>query len=150
MKAHLPTIAFKKVYSTENKTNSYYLWVFALTPLITSVYRVTGTALGSVLTGVVIDVYSPLAGFILSSAFSLLLILSVIYVKGVRTKENIVGPSGMFNDLAEGFTLLRNNRILRNLALLAGVSLPIGQLSNAILSSFIHDDLGEIALFLAL
>ncbi len=33
--------------------------------------------------------------------------------------------------------------VLRNLALLAGIALPMGQLSNAILSSFIHDDLGR-------
>ncbi len=116
--------------------------------LVHSIARFRGihllmTAIGTVLTGIVIEVYSPTAGFILCSSFSLLLILSVIFVKGVRTKENIVGLSGMLNDLSVGLSLFRDNRVLWTLTLLAGVSLPIGQLSNAILSSFIHDDLGR-------
>ncbi len=42
-----------------------------------------------------------------------------------------------------GLALFKNNQQLRVLTLLAGVALPIGQLSNAILSSFIRDDLGR-------
>ena len=116
--------------------------------LVHSIARFRGihllmTAIGTVLTGIIIDVHSPTAGFILCAAFSLLLILSVIFVKGVRTKENIAGLSGMLNDLSAGLSLFRKNQVLRILTLLAGVALPIGQLSNAILSSFIRDDLGR-------
>ena len=101
------------------------------------------TATGTVLTGVIIEYLSPTAGFLLTALFSVCLVLAVPYVRGVTSKENTTGFSGFLQDFSGGLALFRNNHGLRVLTLLAGVALPIGQLSNAILSSFIRDDLGR-------
>lgn len=116
--------------------------------LVTVVARFRGlhliaTAAGTVLTGVVIEHYSNTAGFIFSALSSLILIIAVIFVKGVVSHEKTIGASGFLADFREGLGLFKNNLILQNLTLLAGIALPVGQLANAILSSFMHDDLGH-------
>jgi len=101
------------------------------------------TVLGTLLAGLTIEYYSPTAGFALSALFSVLLVLSVSFVGGIRQRDNKAGFAGFVEDFSGGLALFTQNRQLRILTLLAGVALPIGQLSNAILSSFIHDDLGR-------
>jgi MFS family permease len=101
------------------------------------------TAVGTVLTGIAIEYHSAGAGFLLAASFSILLVLVVAFVRGVTTKDNATGFTGFLQDFSGGLVLFRNNQVLRILTILAGVALPIGQLSNAILSSFIHDDLGR-------
>jgi len=101
------------------------------------------TAVGTVLTGIAIEYRSAGAGFFLAALFSILLVLAVAFVRGVTTKENATGFVGFVQDFAGGLALFRSNQVLRILTILAGIALPIGQLSNAILSSFIHDDLGR-------
>jgi hypothetical protein len=101
------------------------------------------TAVGTVLTGIIIEYQSPTAGFIFAALGSVLLVLAVAFVRGVISKENATGFSGFLADFSGGLALFNNNRMLRNLTILAGVALPIGQLSNAILSSFIRDDLNR-------
>jgi hypothetical protein len=101
------------------------------------------TAIATVLTGIAIEYLSPTAGFLLSVLFSICLVLAVTFVRGVTSKGNATGFSGFLQDFSGGLALFRNNHALRVLTILAGVALPIGQLSNAILSSFIHDDLGR-------
>jgi len=99
------------------------------------------TAVGTVLTGIIIEYQSPTAGFIFAALGSALLVIAVAFVRGVTSKQNATGYSGFLTDFSGGLALFNNNRMLRNLTILAGVALPIGQLSNAILSSFIRDDL---------
>ncbi len=101
------------------------------------------TAVGTVLTGTIIETTSPTAGFLFSATASLILIVSVSFVKGVITKDNAAGVAGFVRDFSEGLILFREKPDLRVLALLAGIALPVGQLSNAILSSFVRDDLGR-------
>ncbi len=101
------------------------------------------TAVGTVLTGIIIENLSVSAGFLLAAIFSIFLVLTVAFVKGVTSKENATGFAGFLQDFSGGLALFKNNQQLRMLTLLAGVALPIGQLSNAILSSFIRDDLGR-------
>jgi len=101
------------------------------------------TAVGTVLTGIIIEYQSATAGFIFAALGSALLVLAVAFVRGVTSKENATGFSGFLADFSGGLALFNNNRMLRNLTILAGVALPIGQLSNAILSSFIRDDLNR-------
>ncbi|WP_160116051.1 MFS transporter [Candidatus Halocynthiibacter alkanivorans] len=101
------------------------------------------TAIGTVLAGIVIERVSPAAGFLFSAGASLLLILPMIFVDGGYMRTNAPGVKAFWTDLRGGVQIFRSNRALRMLALLAGVSLPIGQLSNAILSSLIYDDLGK-------
>lgn len=105
--------------------------------------HLVATAASTVLTGVIIERYSNTTGFIFSALSSTILVISVIFVNGVVSHEKIVGVSGFIADFREGLSLFKNNLILQNLTLLAGIALPVGQLSNAILSSFIHDDLGR-------
>ena len=101
------------------------------------------TALGTVATGIVIERQAPEAGFYLAALFSVLLVIAVAFVRGIVTRDNPPGFRGFIEDFAGGLALFRQQRTLRTLTLLAGVALPLGQLSNAILSSFIHDDLGR-------
>lgn len=101
------------------------------------------TAIGTVLTGVVIEYHSAGTGFLLAASFSVFLVMAVAFVKGVTTKDSATGFAGFLQDFSGGLILFRNNQVLKNLTILAGIALPIGQLSNAILSSFIHDDLGR-------
>ncbi len=100
-------------------------------------------AIGTVLTGISIEVYSPTFGFSIAFLSSLFLVLTVVFVKGVVIKENAKGFSGFILDFKSGLALFRDNQSLKILTILASVSLPIGQLSNAILSSFIRNDLGR-------
>jgi len=116
--------------------------------LITVVSRFRGihllaTAIGTALAGVVIKNFTPGAGFVLSALASVLLVVPVAFVAGVKSKTNLAGVGRFMADFGGGLALLREYPGLRTLTLLAGVALPIGQLSNAILSSFIHDDLGR-------
>lgn len=101
------------------------------------------TAIGTVLTGAIIEMQSPTAGFIFSALTSIALISAVFFIKGVVTKNNATGFAGFIEDLSGGLALFRSNPMLRTLTILAGIALPVGQLSNAILSSFIRDDLGQ-------
>ena len=101
------------------------------------------TAFGTVLTGIVIEYQSTTAGFIFAALSSAFLVLAVAFVKGVTSKANATGFSGFLADFLGGLALFNSNRMLRNLTILAGVALPIGQLTNAILSSFIRDDLNR-------
>lgn len=101
------------------------------------------TAVGTVLTGIIIEYQSATAGFIFAALGSALLVLAVAFVRGVTSKQNATGFSGFLADFSGGLSLFNNSRILRNLTILAGVALPIGQLANAILSSFIRDDLNR-------
>jgi hypothetical protein len=100
------------------------------------------TAAGTVLVGVILDRFGAFAGFTMSASMSILLLLPVIFVKGVTAFGGARGLSGYFRDLLAGFAILLKNPTVRLMALLAAVALPVGQLSNAVLSSFIHDDLG--------
>ena len=101
------------------------------------------TALGTVAAGLVIEQYSPSTGFSLAAAFSVFLVASVAFVQGIKTRDTVSGFRGFLQDFAGGLALFREIRELRVLTLLAGVALPLGQLSNAVLSSFIYDDLGR-------
>ena len=99
------------------------------------------TAAGTVATGLVIEHLSASAGFFLAAIFSVFLVLAVVFVKGITSQQNVAGIAGYIQDFSGGLALFKDNRQLRVLTLLAGAALPIGQLSNAILSSFIRDDL---------
>jgi len=100
-------------------------------------------AVGTVLTGIIIEYQSATAGFVFAALGSALLVLAVAFIRGVTSKQNVTGLSGFLADFSGGLALFNDNRMLRNLTILAGVALPMGQLTNAILSSFIRDDLNR-------
>ena len=101
------------------------------------------TSVGTIGAGLIIERFSPTAGFLFSASMSIFLVIPVAFVAGVRTKENAAGFAGFIADFAGGLEVFRSNHMVRSIAILAAVTLPVGQLSNAILSSFIRDDLGK-------
>jgi MFS family permease len=101
------------------------------------------TVIGTVLAGIVIEQVSQADGFIFSAGASLLLILPMVYVDGGHLRKNAPGFTAFMANMKGGVEIFMTSSAVRLLALLATVSLPIGQLSNAILSSFIRDDLGK-------
>ena len=103
--------------------------------------HLASTALGTMATGYVINRYGPAAGFYSSAAASLMLIVPMVFVPRQRPGAPPSARPGFWTDLQAGLALFHGSQTLRRLALLAAVSLPIGQLSNAILSSLIRDDL---------
>ena len=116
--------------------------------LIRTVARFRGlhlvaTVLGTVLAGGIIERLSPQAGFLFSALCSLAVIVPMLFVKGGRIAKGARGVMAFLSDVNGGVRIFVTNRRVRLLALLAAVSLPVGQLSNAILSSFIRDDLGR-------
>lgn len=116
--------------------------------LIRTVARFRGvhlvaTVVGTVMAGSVIEHISPSRGFLFSALCSLLLTLPMLFVQGGRIDKSAPGFGAFLRDLRGGAEIFISNRAVRLLALLAAVSLPVGQLSNAILSSFVRDDLGE-------
>jgi len=100
------------------------------------------TTVGTVATGVIIERFSPSAGFLFAAAMSLLLILPVLFVQGGVRREKPAGFSGFVTDFLGGLRIFRSNQAVRSAAILAAVALPVGQLANAVLSSLIRDDLG--------
>ncbi len=102
-----------------------------------------GTAAGTLTAGVILDQYGTLAGFVFSAAMSIGLLLPVLLVRGVTAFGGSEGLAGFFRDLATGFQVLAGIPSVRLMAFLSAAVLPVGQLSNAVLSSYIHDDLGK-------
>ena len=101
-----------------------------------------GTAAATVLVGWTLSEFGPGISFGCSAAFSVLLIaLSTRLPNTIGTQEPSPG-TGIGAEFVEGLALLRTMPGLLPVVLLAGIALPVGQLSNAILSSLVHDDLG--------
>lgn len=116
--------------------------------LVTAVARFRGihllsTAAGTLATGMVIEYESSGAGFVVAAVLSIGLVISVLPVRSGSGGQAAAGLKGFVHDFAAGTAIIRGNRRLRILTLLAGIALPVGQLSNAILSSFVRDDLGR-------
>nr|WP_243403691.1 MFS transporter [Shimia abyssi] len=101
------------------------------------------TAIGTVLSGLVIEHISPASGFLFSAACSLVLCLPMLFIHAPKTAPATKTKPTFFADMRASFAIFTENRALRLLALLAAVSLPVGQLSNAALSSLVRNDLGK-------
>jgi hypothetical protein len=101
-----------------------------------------GTVAGTAAAGVILERFGALAGFTMSASMLILLLSPVVFVKGDTGFGGARGLSGFFRDLLAGVEIVRKNPTVQSMAVLAAVTLPVGQLSNAVLSSYIHDDLG--------
>ena len=101
------------------------------------------TAAGMAMAGTVIEFFSAAYGFVFSALFSGFLVAPLFLVNGVTTFERSKGLSGFAWDFIQGFQIFKSNISVLLMVLLAAVSLPVGQLVNAILSSLIRDDLGH-------
>lgn len=100
-------------------------------------------AVGTATVGLIIDKFSASYGFLATSVPSICLLIVATFLTDGVVKTSARGIGGFWSDLKNGFEIFRNNELIRMVALLSAVALPIGQLSNALLSSFIRDDLGE-------
>ena len=101
------------------------------------------TAVGTAAIGLIIDRFSAGHGFLATAAASICLLIVAGFLADGVVKSNARGITGFWFDLKSGFEIFRNNKLIQMVALLSAVALPVGQLSNALLSSFIRDDLGE-------
>lgn len=101
------------------------------------------TALGTLIAGLIIERFSPSAGFLFTASISIMLILPLAFIASSNPKKHTDDRTHFFSDVTGGFALFRANKKVRVIAILVAVSLPVGQLINAILSSFIRDDLGK-------
>jgi hypothetical protein len=85
----------------------------------------------------------PSVGYVLVALFSAPVLASVLFISETPlTTKRSQGLSGYIKDLKAGFAFVRHNRLLVIIAMVSFVALPLGQLSNALLSSFIRDDYG--------
>lgn len=100
------------------------------------------TGAGTIAAGLIIDQYDSGVGFILSALCTALVGVTAIGLKQGADKSPQQGATGFFRDLGEGLRIFRDNRQVQILALLTMAAFPVGQLINAVLSSFIRDDLG--------
>ena len=109
----------------------------------TNAIHLFSTAAGTAAIGLIIDRFSAAHGFLTTAAASVGLVIVAGFIADGFVKTNARGMSGFWFDLRSGFEIFRNNKFIQSIVLLSVVALPIGQLSNALLSSFIRDDLGE-------
>lgn len=101
------------------------------------------TAAGTAAIGLIIDRFSVGHGFLATAVPSICLLIVAGFLANSAVKTSARGIGGFWFDLKSGFRIFRSNRLIQMVALLSVVALPIGQLSNALLSSFIRDDLGQ-------
>ena len=101
------------------------------------------TAAGTAATGLIIDGFTAAHGFLATAAPSICLLFVAGFLADGAVKTSARGFGGFWFDLKSGFEIFRSNRFIRMVALLSAIALPVGQLSNALLSSFIRDDLGQ-------
>lgn len=101
------------------------------------------TAAGTAAIGLIIDRYSAGHGFLVTAGASIGLMIVASFLADGVVKTSARGMAGFWFDLKSGFEIFRTNKLLQTVALLSVVALPVGQLSNALLSSFIRDDLGK-------
>lgn len=116
-----------------------------VTPTVARAFSIhlVSTAAGMVATGVIIDRFSAGHGFMASACASVLLLVVAGFLSDGLVKTNARGIVSYWSDFKDGLEIFKSNKQIQMLALLVVVALPIGQLSNAVLSSFIRDDLGE-------
>ena len=76
-------------------------------------------------------------------ACSIGLVLAAVFVTELKTPKIKTSLPVFLSEMADGLQLVRGTPGLMNLVILVAVALPVGQLSNAILSSFVHDHLGK-------
>ena len=101
------------------------------------------TAVGTLIVGIVIDSYKPAVGFFVSAVSSILLAIFACFLSENRLDVSIGLKRSFTDDFKIGLDIFKNNKTIRVVGLLSIAVLPIGQLSNALLSSFIRNDLGE-------
>ncbi|MCZ6859373.1 MAG: hypothetical protein O7I42_03675 [Alphaproteobacteria bacterium] len=100
-------------------------------------------AMGTAAAGLIIDKFSASYGFLATAVPSICLLIVAGFLTDGVVKSNARGIAGFWFDLKSGFEIFRSGKLIRMVALLSAVALPVGQLSNALLSSFIRDDLGK-------
>ena len=101
------------------------------------------TATGTAAIGFIIQAFSPAHAFAVSATASIFLLVVAGFLADGLAKTNSRGFAGFWSDFKSGLEIFKNNKLVQMLTLLSVVALPIGQLSNSLLSSFIRDDLGR-------
>ncbi len=100
------------------------------------------TSVGTLATGILIAEFGPWAGFAGSALMSLFVVPVVLPIKGSAVgapKRHLA----FLSDLRAGARTFATIPALRPYAVVAIIALPLGQLSNAVLSGLVRDDLGH-------
>jgi hypothetical protein len=100
-------------------------------------------AAGTAAIGFIIQSFSPAHAFAVSVIASLFLLAVAEFLADGMVKTNSWGFHGFWSDFKSGLVIFKNNKLIQMLTLLSVVALPVGQLSNSLLSLFIRDDLGR-------
>ncbi len=100
------------------------------------------TAMGMAGIGLIIRAFGVGSAFAFSALASTTVLLISLFLEKSTSKSNAKGLKGYLSDFKNGLIIFQSNAEVRLLAILSAITLPIGQLTNAILSSFIRDDLG--------
>ena len=95
----------------------------------------------AVVTGAIIEGVSPAAGYVASAPMSVVVVILIWFIRGIRAFGGTAGLNGFLGDTKQVIELVLKVSELRRMALMVAVAPPLGQLSNAVLSSRIHDDL---------
>ena len=116
--------------------------------LIVGGAHLLATAAGTTFVGFVIGQSSIATGFFIAAAFS----IPIVALSFLVAKEagDVLGETSKkyFSEFFDGMQQFVASRSLRWIAILAMVTVPIGQLSNAILSSLVRDSFdGNSAMF---
>ncbi len=99
------------------------------------------TAAGMAGVGFIINELSTGHAFTITALSSLVLLFIAVFLSDGMVKTNAKGFKGYWSDFVIGLEIFKHNKSIRMLAFLSATALPVGQLTNAVLSSFIRDDL---------
>ena len=100
------------------------------------------TAAGMASAGILIEQYSSATAFTASASMSVIIVFIALALTNKKVLQHSQGLRGYWQDFRQGLELFKDSKDIQILAVLSTIALPIGQLTNAILSSFIRDDLG--------
>ena len=116
--------------------------------LIVGGAHLLATAAGTTFVGFIIGHSSIATGFYIAAAFSIPIVALSFLVAKEAGEVRGETSKRYFNEFFDGMQQFVASRSLRWIAILAMVTVPIGQLSNAILSSLVRDSLdGNSAMF---
>lgn len=105
-------------------------------------FHLLATSAGMAGIGFIIHKLSTGHAFVTTGAISIIIISVASFLGSGIAKTHATGLKGFWSDFKIGLEIFKNNKSIQILAMLTTTALPVGQLTNAILSSFIRDDLG--------
>ena len=101
-----------------------------------------GKTMMTVVTGWCLSVFNIHVAFYVAGASSALVLAAALFLPSMPPSTPKTSQNNQIANFFTSFSVFKVAPTLLPLVLLAGLALPVGKLSNAILSSFVRDDLG--------